>query len=35
VLTDHDNDAALGTYRKGGAVEESPCVMLTWELGSP
>jgi ribosomal protein S18 acetylase RimI-like enzyme len=30
VLTDDDNDAALATYRRGGATEESPCVMLTW-----
>lgn len=32
VLTDHDNDAALGTYRKGGTDEESSHVMLTWNL---
>ena len=33
VLTDHDNDAALGTYRKTGATESSSHVMLTWPLG--
>lgn len=32
VLTDHDNDAALGTYRKSGTTEESSHVMLTWDL---
>jgi aminoglycoside 3-N-acetyltransferase I len=32
VLTDADNDAALGTYRKGGATEESTHVMLGWDL---
>lgn len=31
VLTDDDNEAALGTYRRGGATEESPHVMLTWD----
>ncbi|HET7465118.1 MAG TPA: GNAT family N-acetyltransferase, partial [Candidatus Dormibacteraeota bacterium] len=30
VLTDHDNKAALGTYRKSGTDEESSHVMLTW-----
>lgn len=30
VLTDDDNDAALAAYRRGGAGEESPHVMLTW-----
>lgn len=30
VLTDHDNDAALATYRRGGATDESTHVMLTW-----
>jgi ribosomal protein S18 acetylase RimI-like enzyme len=33
TLTDADNDPALGTYRKGGASEESAHVMLGWELG--
>ena len=32
VLTDHDNDAALATYRKSGTDEESSHVMLTWDL---
>jgi GNAT superfamily N-acetyltransferase len=31
VLTDDDNEAALRTYRRGGATEESPHVMLTWD----
>ena len=35
VLTDHDNAAALGTYRAAGADEESPHVMLTWTFGGP
>jgi ribosomal protein S18 acetylase RimI-like enzyme len=30
VLTDHDNDAALAAYRRGGAREESTHIMLTW-----
>jgi len=30
TLTDHDNAAALGTYRKAGATEESTHVMLGW-----
>src|SRR2546430_5790339 len=32
VLTDADNRAALGTYRKSGASESSNHVMLTWPL---
>jgi len=32
VLTDHDNDGALATYRKSGTDEESSHVMLTWNL---
>jgi aminoglycoside 3-N-acetyltransferase I len=32
VLTDDANDAALGTYRKAGATEESSHVMLGWTL---
>lgn len=32
VLTDADNEAALRTYRRGGATEESPHVMLTWSF---
>jgi ribosomal protein S18 acetylase RimI-like enzyme len=31
VLTDDDNGAALAAYRRGGATDESPHVMLTWE----
>jgi len=30
VLTDDDNDAALGTYRAGGADRESRHLMLSW-----
>jgi len=32
VLTDHDNDAALATYRTTGTTGESGHVMLTWDL---
>ena len=32
VLTDHDNDAALATYRTTGTTDESSHVMLTWDL---
>ncbi|HLY15351.1 MAG TPA: GNAT family N-acetyltransferase [Candidatus Limnocylindrales bacterium] len=32
VLTDHDNDAALATYRTTGTTDESSHVMLTWAL---
>ena len=32
VLTGHDNDAALATYRSSGTSDESSHVMLTWEL---
>ena len=32
VLTDDDNEAALGTYRKSGITESSTHVMLTWLL---
>ena len=31
VLTDHDNDAALATYRSSGTTAESSHVMLTWD----
>jgi len=34
VLTDHDNDAALATYRVTGTTDESSHVMLTWDLGA-
>jgi [ribosomal protein S18]-alanine N-acetyltransferase len=30
VLTDHDNDAAVATYRGSGAGEFTPTTMLTW-----
>ena len=30
VLTDADNDAALGAYAKSGATERSDQVMLSW-----
>jgi ribosomal protein S18 acetylase RimI-like enzyme len=32
VLTDEDNEAALGTYRKSGSTDSSTHVMLTWPL---
>jgi hypothetical protein len=32
VLTDRVNEAALATYRRAGAVEESDHVMLGWDL---
>ena len=32
VLADADNDAALATYRKAGANEPTPHVMLEWHL---
>jgi [ribosomal protein S18]-alanine N-acetyltransferase len=32
VLTDHDNEPALATYRKSGTDDESSHVMLTWKL---
>jgi ribosomal protein S18 acetylase RimI-like enzyme len=32
VLTDADNEAALRTYRGGGATETDEQVMLTWRL---
>ena len=34
VLTDHDNDAALATYRTTGTTAESSHVMLTWDLAA-
>ena len=33
VLTDDDNDAALATYRRAGATEESSHRMLAWGFG--
>jgi len=32
VLTDADNDAALGTYARSGATERSDQVMLSWDF---
>ncbi|MGH2464575.1 MAG: GNAT family N-acetyltransferase [Candidatus Limnocylindrales bacterium] len=32
VLTDHDNDAALATYRSTTTTDESSHVMLIWDL---
>ena len=32
VLTDADNDAALATYRSGGATAESTHVLLAWDF---
>ena len=34
VLTDHDNDAALATYRATATTDESSHVMLTWDLAA-
>ena len=30
VLTDHDNEAALRTYRSAGAGDPAPQVLLEW-----
>jgi ribosomal protein S18 acetylase RimI-like enzyme len=32
VGTESDNDAALATYRKAGADEAAPFVLLSWDL---
>jgi aminoglycoside 3-N-acetyltransferase I len=32
VGTEPDNTAALATYRKTGATEEAPFVLLSWDL---
>ena len=32
VGTETDNTAALATYRKAGATEEAPFVLLSWDL---
>lgn len=32
VGTEIGNDAALATYRKAGATEEAPFVLLSWDL---
>ena len=34
VLTDRSNEAALATYRRAGAGDESDQVMLGWDLRS-
>jgi hypothetical protein len=33
VLTDAGNAAALATYRRAGADDPEPAVMLEWEFG--
>lgn len=33
VLTERDNEAAMATYRRAGAAEESDHVMLGWRFG--
>lgn len=33
VLTDRDNEPAIATYRRAGAVEETDHVMLGWRFG--
>ena len=35
VLTDADNDAALGAYSGAGASERSDHVMLSWDFAEP
>ena len=35
VGTEPDNVAALATYRRAGATEETPFVLLNWELTDP
>jgi len=32
VGTESDNEAAQATYRKAGATEEAPFVLLSWDL---
>ena len=32
VSTEVDNEAALATYRRAGATEETPFVLLNWDL---
>ena len=32
VGTEVDNDAALATYRRAGAAEETPFTLLNWDL---
>jgi ribosomal protein S18 acetylase RimI-like enzyme len=33
VLTDHDNEAAMATYRRAGGGDDGDQVMLSWDLG--
>jgi ribosomal protein S18 acetylase RimI-like enzyme len=36
VLTDHDNEAAIATYTRGGATASDPQVLLEWSFtGDP
>jgi ribosomal protein S18 acetylase RimI-like enzyme len=35
VGTEADNAAALATYRKAGADDEAPFVLLSWDLTGP
>jgi aminoglycoside 3-N-acetyltransferase I len=35
VGTESDNEAALATYRRSGANEEAPFVLLSWDLTVP
>lgn len=35
VGTESDNAAALATYRRAGATEEAPFVLLSWDLTGP
>jgi ribosomal protein S18 acetylase RimI-like enzyme len=35
VLTEDDNDAAIGTYRRAGGQEAPRPVMFGWPLGTP
>jgi aminoglycoside 3-N-acetyltransferase I len=32
VATEPDNEAAKATYRKSGATEEAPFVLMSWDL---
>ena len=32
VGTEPDNEAALATYRRGGANEQAPMMLLSWDL---
>lgn len=35
VLTDHDNEGAIATYRRAGAVNGSDHLLLEWRFTSP